>query len=139
MADMFSTKRRSEIMSHVRSKRNKTTELRLLELFRVNRITGWRRGIRLLGKPDFVFRKHKAVVFVDGCFWHGCPKHSTTPETNRSFWNQKLARNKLRDRRVARKLRERGWRVIRIWEHELQRRVQYRSIQRIAAVLGNHC
>jgi DNA mismatch endonuclease (patch repair protein) len=61
------------------------------------------------------------VIFVDGCFWHGCPKHATQPKNNRAFWRRKLEGNKTRDRVVTRTLRAQGWRVVRIWEHELQR------------------
>jgi len=67
-------------------------------------------------------REARLVVFVDGCFWHACPKHSTTPATNRPFWKKKLAANQFRDRQVNRTLRKNGWRVIRIWEHDLAKR-----------------
>ena len=76
---------------------------------------------QLTVRPDFVFRKQRTVIFVDGCFWHGCPKHATRPANNRVFWRRKLAGNKTRDRVVTRTLRAQGWRVLRIWEHELQR------------------
>jgi DNA mismatch endonuclease (patch repair protein) len=71
-------------------------------------------------KPDFVFPKLKLALFVDGCFWHGCPKHATKPVNNRAFWQRKLAGNKTRDRVVNRALRRAGWRVIRIWECDLR-------------------
>jgi G:T-mismatch repair DNA endonuclease (very short patch repair protein) len=64
----------------------------------------------------------RVAVFVDGCFWHGCPKHSTVPRGNRPFWEKKLAANKARDRLVTRTLRRAGWRVVRIWEHDLAKR-----------------
>jgi DNA mismatch endonuclease (patch repair protein) len=73
-----------------------------------------------LGKPDFVFPKQKVVLFVDGCFWHGCPKHSNLPKNNRNFWVKKLDGNKIRDRLVTRELRKMGWKVVRVWEHELR-------------------
>jgi DNA mismatch endonuclease (patch repair protein) len=85
-------------------------------------ITGWRRRQPLFGKPDFVFRKQKVAVFVDGCFWHGCPKHGTRPKSNAAFWNDKIHRNINRDRLVNATLRAAGWRVLRIWEHELRRK-----------------
>jgi DNA mismatch endonuclease (patch repair protein) len=72
-------------------------------------------------KPDFVFRKLRTVIFVDGCFWHGCPRHATKPKNNREFWRKKLAGNKTRDQLVTRTLRRAGWRVVRIWEHELRK------------------
>ena len=70
-------------------------------------------------KPDFVFLKSRTAIFVDGCFWHGCPKHATKPANNRAFWKKKLAGNKTRDQVVNRALRRAGWRVMRIWECEL--------------------
>jgi len=72
-------------------------------------------------RPDFVFRKERLAVFVDGCFWHGCPQHGTQPKGNRAFWRKKLASNRARDLRVNRALRAAGWRVVRIWEHALRR------------------
>jgi len=73
-------------------------------------------------KADFVFPKLKVAVFVDGCFWHGCPKHATKPRNNAAFWRKKLAANQTRDRQVNRTLRAAGWQVLRIWEHELAKR-----------------
>jgi DNA mismatch endonuclease (patch repair protein) len=121
MADIWSKRKRSEVMSKVRSRGNKDTELALMKLLRVHRITGWRRHLKLPGTPDFVFPKRRLAVFVDGCFWHGCPKHATFPATRRAFWQKKFATNKARDRRVNRELRKLGWRVLRIWEHELRK------------------
>ena len=109
-------------MSLVRSAGNRSTELRLIALMRTARIRGWRRHQTLPGKPDFVFRKHRLAVFVDGCFWHACPKHVIFPAQRAAFWLRKLANNKARDRRVNRILRKDGWRVVRIWEHDLARR-----------------
>ena len=106
-------------MSLIRSSGNRTTELRLAEIFRRSRITGWRRSQNLTGKPDFVFRKERLCVFVDGCFWHGCPRHGTQPKQNATFWQEKIGRNKRRDRVVTRSLRRDGWKVVRIWEHQL--------------------
>src|ERR1041385_1271322 len=104
MTDVFTRAKRSEIMSKVRGRGNKATEGKLIRIFRRNHITGWRRRIELFGSPDFVFKKYRLVVFVDGCFWHGCPEHATEPTTNRSFWRLKLRRNKSRDRLVCRTL-----------------------------------
>ena len=72
-------------------------------------------------RPDFVFRSVRLALFVDGCFWHGCPKHGTKPKGNAAFWRNKFARNKQRDARVTRTLRSANWRVLRIWEHDLHR------------------
>ncbi len=122
MPDVFTKAKRSEVMSHIRGRGNKETEVVLAKLLRAHGITGWRRDDSLFGKPDFTFRLARVVIFVDGCFWHGCPKHSNVPANNRKFWQRKLAVNKARDRKVNRTLRKNGWRVIRIWGHDLPKR-----------------
>jgi DNA mismatch endonuclease (patch repair protein) len=117
MSDVFTKAKRSAVMSLIRGRGNKDTELRLIAIFREHRISGWRRLHRLHGRPDFVFPREKLVVFVDGCFWHGCPKHATWPKQNAEFWRIKILGNRRRDRGVNRQLRKTGWRVVRIWEH----------------------
>jgi DNA mismatch endonuclease (patch repair protein) len=119
MPDVFTKAKRSEVMSRICGRGNKDTEVALAKLFRRHQITGWRRNQKLFGKPDFVFQKLKLAVFVDGCFWHGCPQHETKPKNNRAFWRRKFSRNKKRDMLVTRALRRANWRVLRIWEHEL--------------------
>src|SRR5690606_34783148 len=85
-------------------------------------INGWRvRPKGLLGSPDFLFPEVRVVVFVDGCFWHGCPECGHVPRTNRPFWAAKIERNRERDRQTTRRLKAEGFRVLRFWEHELQR------------------
>lgn len=74
---------------------------------------------KLRRTADLVFTKAKIAVFVDGCFWHGCPTHHTVAKTNAEFWATKVAGNESRDRETDRLLTEAGWLVIRIWEHEL--------------------
>ncbi len=106
-------------MSLIRSHGNKATELRLIAIFREFGITGWRRNQPLLGKPDFTFRSERVVVFVDGCFWHGCPKCYKRPGTNQKFWDAKIFNNRKRDRLVSRELRRDNWTVVRIWQHQL--------------------
>ena len=120
MADVFDTNKRSQIMAAVRSQGNLSTEIRLLTIFREHRITGWRRKFPLFGKPDFVFPEQRLAIFVDGCFWHGCPHHGAIPESNSDFWLEKLNRNKARDQVVNRELRRQGWRIIRLWQHEFK-------------------
>ncbi len=122
MPDVFTKAKRSEVMSRIRGHGNKDTENALIKVFRLHRMTGWRRHQPVFGKPDFVFSALKVAVFVDGCFWHGCPQHSSTPASNREFWTRKLASNMARDRLVSRTLRRAGWRVVRIWEHSLKKR-----------------
>lgn len=107
-------------MSKIRGKGNKDTELAMIRIFKEHHITGWRRNQKVFGKPDFTFWKQRVVVFVDGCFWHGCPVHATKPKNNAEFWEKKLGKNKERDQTVNDELVKRGWRVIRIWEHELR-------------------
>jgi DNA mismatch endonuclease (patch repair protein) len=149
MSDVFTKKKRSEVMSRIRSRGNKDTELALAKVFRKNKITGWRRHVEIRkvesGKaktkcgarggpgrrptrptvfkvrPDFVFPKLKLAVFVDGCFWHGCPRHATRPKNNRAFWDKKLSGNRTRDALVTRTLRSAGWRVVRVWECRLSK------------------
>lgn len=119
MADIWDKKKRSEVMSRIRGWGNKSTELRLIAIFREHGITGWRRNQPLFGKPDFVFRRQRVAIFVDGCFWHGCPRCYVRPGSNQIYWDGKRAANRSRDRRVSCKLRASGWHVMRIWEHQL--------------------
>jgi DNA mismatch endonuclease, patch repair protein len=131
MADVYSKGKRSEVMSCIRSRGNRATELALAKLFRANHITGWLRHQPVFGKPDFVFRKLRIALFVDGCFWHSCPQHATKPKNNAAFWQKKLAANRARDLLVNRTLRKAGWRVLRIWEHELRPQNQDRCLKRV--------
>jgi DNA mismatch endonuclease (patch repair protein) len=86
----------------------------------------WRDGLRfrvtqksLPGSPDIAFTRWRLAVFVDGCFWHGCPIHYTSPKANSIFWSTKKARNQARDARADDALKKLGWTVLRVWEHEL--------------------
>lgn len=138
MVDVFDAKKRSEVMSRIRGKGNKSTEIALASAFRKIGVSGWRRHIvirlklqskrgtaqneasaALVVRPDFVFKHERLIVFVDGCFWHQCPLHSKIPANNREFWEQKLGRNMHRDQLTNRGLKKLGWKVIRIWEHDL--------------------
>ena len=138
MPDVFTKSKHSALMALIRSCGNKATELRMIALFRAHGIAGWRRGVKLFGKPDFVIRRERIVVFVDGCFWHGCPrpKHAPLPKNRAEWWAAKLARNKARDRLVTRTLRAQGWSVIRIWECDLvpkrSRRVALRMLKALS-------
>lgn len=86
-------------------------------------------------RPDMVFIGARLAVFVDGCFWHGCPLHSTKPKNNRDFWEQKLSRNVARDAEQTQWLESQGWRVLRIWEHEIDTSPAD-CARRIAEMLG---
>jgi DNA mismatch endonuclease, patch repair protein len=121
MPDVFSSRKRSQIMSRVKGRGNLLTEMKLIEVFRAHGFVGWRRNSRLFGKPDFVFRRSGVAIFVDGCFWHGCPLHAQWPKSNALFWRKKLKRNKRRDRVVTRTLKRLGWKTMRVWQHELRR------------------
>jgi DNA mismatch endonuclease, patch repair protein len=85
-------------------------------------------------RPDLVFTRRRVAVFVDGCFWHGCPEHGTTPRTNTGYWIPKLARNRERDGRVTGALEKAGWTVLRIWEHEPPEAAASRVIEAIKAM-----
>jgi len=120
MADKFTKDKRSQIMAAIHSKNTHSTERRLRAGLASAKISGWRMNAKDLdGKPDFVFDEQKVAIFVDGCFWHGC-KCKRLSKTNRSFWKKKIETNIARDKRVSRKLRRQGWKVVRIKEHELK-------------------
>ena len=135
MPDVFTKEKRSEVMSLIKGKGNKRTEGALIKIFKEHGITGWRRHLKLPGKPDFTFRKERLTVFVDGCFWHGCPKCYRAPKGNRKFWETKITRNRERDREVNKELRKRGWHVLRIAEHSLKKRDRKRLMYRIEKAL----
>lgn len=89
----------------------------------------------MFGRPDFSFVGERVAVFVDGCFWHGCPLHANMPGSNKDFWVEKLARNRARDAIVTKTLRRMGWRVVRVWEHEM--RDPRKALARIRRALGS--
>ena len=159
MSALFSGLTRSELMSRIRSHGHQATELALVRVFRAHGITGMRRHIQIRAgrnrgngaqtsksgridgfrassrrllhvRPDFVFPKLRLTVFVDGCFWHACPRHCRMPAGNRAFWRAKLARNQARDRLVTRTLRKASWQVLWIWEHALHRATSRRATKR---------
>ena len=133
MADVYTAAKRSEIMRLIRPGGNRSTELRMMKLLRVAKIRGWRRGSRLPGKPDFVFSKPRVVLFVDGDFWHGHTKKKL-PVNNGEFWLAKVKYNRSHDRAVTKRLRARGWTVIRVWESDLKR-VPARVLIRLKRVI----
>lgn len=122
MADIFDTKKRSEIMSKVRSKNNKSTEIKMIQVFNENDIKGWRRNYPVKGHPDFVFLDKKVAVFVDGCFWHGHDCRNTRPTDNADYWNKKREKNIKHDIEITVRFEQRGWTVIRVWECELKKK-----------------
>ena len=135
--DVLTPEQRSRNMSAIRSRGNRTTEKALR--FRLVRagIRGWALHHKNLpGRPDFVFLEQRLVVFVDGCYWHGCPKCYRAPTTNDSYWSQKLLRNTSRDKAVTQLLRKGGWRVARFWEHESKKDPK-RIIKQIEKLLSS--
>lgn len=128
MADTFTKEQRTEIMRKVKSSHNKSTELKLIQFFKDNKIRGWRRNYKLIGKPDIVFPKQRVIVFLDGCFWHGHNCRNTKPKDNEDYWTLKIARNKERDLKVTQVLVSKNWNVIRIWECELKNLYKIKEI-----------
>lgn len=123
MADVFSKTQRSKVMAAIRGKGNRSTEWRLRARFIASGISGWRmHPAEIPGKPDFVFLKKRIAIFVDGCFWHGCGLCRNIPRSNRSFWENKIEKNRKRDRKISRQLKKSGWQVLRFWEHDLKKR-----------------
>jgi DNA mismatch endonuclease (patch repair protein) len=117
MADIFSKKERSAIMSKVRSGNTKV-ELKAKQLLKGR---GLRYQPKIFGKPDFGSKKLKIAVFIDGCFWHKCPKHFRMPVSNSRYWRLKIDRNLKRAKEVNKKLKEKGWKVVRVWEHKVNK------------------
>jgi len=145
MADIYTRAQRSALMAKVRGRGNLTTEAALAKLLRAQGWSGWRRqqvvrgrdaGARFQVRPDFVFAARRLAVFVDGCFWHGCPRHGTRPRGNAAFWRAKFRRNQARDRRDTMRLRRAGWRVLRLWEHELRAKARPALLTKLRRVLG---
>lgn len=135
MTDIFSPKKRSAIMRRIRSRGNRTTELRFAELLRRAKITGWRRHLSLPGSPDFTFPSARVCVFIHGCFWHGCPKCVKVPASNADFWDRKIKLNQDRDRRASALLRQRGFRVLVIWECDLRKARAAAVTRRVQSML----
>lgn len=120
--DAFDKVTRSRVMSRIKSTGTKSTEWKFRSLLMRAGIRDWKIGHHtgLPGSPDFIFHSVRVVVFVDGCFWHGCRYCRTIPRSNRAFWFAKIQKNRIRDKKVKRSLHALGWKVLRIWEHELK-------------------
>jgi DNA mismatch endonuclease (patch repair protein) len=123
-------------MRAIKSAGNRSTELRLRALVARSAIRGWKmHASALAGSPDFYFPVERVAVFIDGCFWHGCPRCGHTPKTNRPYWRKKLARNKQRDAQITRTLRSDGIRVLRLWECQLREKPSP-CLKRLLILLG---
>ena len=120
MADVLTKKQRSFCMSRIRGK-NTQLEIVFGACMRKTGLKGFRKGHGLEGKPDYVFQQKKVAIFLDGCFWHGCPICYREPKTNIKFWKTKIISNKIRDITVNGLLRNRGWRVKRFWGHRIKK------------------
>ena len=137
MTDNLSRENRVRTMRAVKSKRT-SPERRLHAILAGLHLKGWKTNCEhVLGNPDFVFPEQKVAVFVDGCFWHGCPIcQRPLPATNTEYWVKKINRNIERDRLHDAQLIEAGWQVVRIWEHELRKGNDYKRIgARIAGLV----
>ena len=127
MNDIYSARKRSEIMSHISGKDTKPEAIvrkyLFSEGFRYRKHVG-----NLPGNPDLVLPKYKTVVFVQGCFWHGhdCPR-GKLPATNRDFWREKIGRNKQRDLENSKELEKTGWQVLVIWQCEISNKQKERQ------------
>ena len=118
-ADVFSAKKRSEVMRAVKSTDTKPEMI----VRRALHAAGFRYRLHakgLPGKPDIVLPKHRTVIFIHGCFWHGhnCKRGARSPKTNGAYWRAKIGRNKARDEKNAAALEALGWRVVTVWECE---------------------
>jgi DNA mismatch endonuclease (patch repair protein) len=111
---------RSLTMSKIRGKGNRTTEVRLRYALVKAGISGWSMHPVLPGRPDFFFFRRRVAIFVDGCFWHGCPRCGHIPRTRRAFWRAKIERNQERAAKWDRILKREGIRVLHVWECRLK-------------------
>ena len=130
--DPLSREERSALMAKVRSSGNRSTELEAISALRRHGIFGWvTQPPDVLGKPDIYFPHLRLCVFLDGCFWHGCPRCGRIPKTRVDFWTAKIGANKRRDRSVTRNLRQSDHIVIRVWEHALKNDAWIGRLRRI--------
>jgi len=119
MADVLTKKERSYNMSQIKGKNTKP-EIKLRKELFSSGLKGYRIHKKIIGKPDIVFPKQKVAVFIDGCFWHKCPKCYQEPKTNNKFWSKKIGENRKRDKKINTQLKKEGWKILRFWEHELK-------------------
>ena len=118
--DNLTPKQRHKNMSNIRSKGTKPEEKVMKELRR-RKIYYAKHVSKIIGKPDIVFRRKKVIIFIDSDFWHGHPDRYIMPKTNVEYWKEKIARNKQRDTEVNKELEKNDWRVIRIWEYDVNK------------------
>jgi DNA mismatch endonuclease (patch repair protein) len=119
--DTLSKPERSRRMALIRSKNSKLELAFGQALEALCKETFERHPKDIIGVPDFALRKRKVAIFLDGCFWHGCPIHYRSPKTNKRYWQRKLRTNVARDIEISEELFSQGWRVLRIWEHSFKK------------------
>ena len=117
--DTVSKEKRSETMRSIKS-RNTLFEKKIKKTLRRAGFKFKSNVVNMTGKPDIVFPKQKAVIFLDSCFWHGCKRHCRLPQAHHSYWKTKIDNNKKRDKQVNKIYRKMGWKILRFWEHELK-------------------
>ena len=130
MVDVHTRKQRSYNMSQIRCKNTKP-EINLRKFLWNKKLRGYRLNTKLYGKPDIVYSKFQIVIFIDGCQWHKCPRHFVMPKSNISFWKKKINSNVKRDSKVNEYFKKEGWRIIRVWEHDLKGKDINRNLTRI--------
>jgi DNA mismatch endonuclease (patch repair protein) len=135
MTDVLSKEQRRKNMQAIRAKETALEKMVRKEL--------WKNGIRyrknvrgLMGAPDIAIKKYKLVIFLDSCYWHGCPEHGVMPKSNREFWEKKIKRNIERDIEVTNYYKSRNWTILRFWEHEAKQDLD-RVINRIITAIND--
>ena len=128
--DIFTSEKRSDVMSKVKNKDSKL-EVRFRKALWAEGCRYRKNSTKYFGKPDLVLKKLKTVIFIDSCFWHCCPEHGEIPRTRREFWKKKLDRNKARDKEVTAHYKEKGWKVVRIWEHDFKKERFERKVKQV--------
>lgn len=139
MGDNLTPENRRKTMQAVKGKGTRL-EKRLFSMLAGMRVKGWKKNVdSIAGKPDVVFESQQVAIFVDGCFWHGCPHcKRKLPQTNRKYWKRKIERNIALAKSHNKRLRADGWTVIRIWEHETNGSTDTQRIKtKILRALGN--
>ncbi len=130
MVERITKRQRSYVMSRIRSKGTKP-ELAFKKALKGSRL---RYQAKVFGKPDFSSKKKMVAIFIDGCFWHKCPKCYRPPQSNKGYWRPKIRRNVARAKKVEITLKGEGWRVVRFWEHEVMQNEE-RCLKKISALL----
>ena len=128
--DVLTKEQRRKNMQNIRSSDTKPERIVMNEL-KKRKIYFAKNVEKITGKPDIIFRRKKLAIFIDSDFWHGHPRYGHIPKTNTEYWKKKIENNKKRDKKVNKELREKGWKVIRIWEHEIKRNID--------SVIGKIC